>query len=76
MIMIIIITILLNYNSFNLLISFNGRVVSIVDHHQDYMITKSNYRLSLGTNIGSCSTLIGKIVSLYSRGFTSFFFIL
>ncbi|TRY51762.1 DDH domain containing protein [Cryptosporidium tyzzeri] len=41
--------------------NFNERVVSIVDHHQDYMTTKSNYRLSLGTDIGSCSTLIGKI---------------
>ncbi|OII75449.1 DHH family protein [Cryptosporidium ubiquitum] len=49
--------------------NFNERVVSIVDHHQDYMITKSKYRLSLGTKIGSCTTLIGKIWrDAYNKG--------
>ncbi|KAJ1605700.1 hypothetical protein OJ253_3039 [Cryptosporidium canis] len=41
--------------------SLSGRVVSIVDHHQDSMTTESKFRLSLGTKIGSCSTLIGSI---------------
>ncbi|KAK6588853.1 DHH family [Cryptosporidium xiaoi] len=40
---------------------FENNIVSIVDHHEDDNTTKSTFRLSKGTKIGSCSTLIGKL---------------
>ncbi|KAF7458830.1 DHH phosphoesterase [Cryptosporidium felis] len=51
--------------------SFQDRVVSVVDHHEDLLVTPSTHRLSLGTRIGSCSTLIGKIRELFEKRWSS-----
>ncbi|KAH8742073.1 DHH family protein [Cryptosporidium ryanae] len=42
--------------------SLENNVVCIVDHHEDDNTTRSIFRLSKGTRIGSCSTLIGKLI--------------